>query len=92
MHWRGFANVLDAPSLDLVEPVEIDEVYISAGKKDRKRDQESRSRGLSTRGGGSCDGDKPPVFILADRGTEQRYVIPAKAADESATRLLLSDR
>ena len=53
---------------------------------------ESRSRGLSTRGRGSYDGDKPPVFILADRGTGQRYVIPAKAADESTIRLLLADR
>lgn len=87
-----FARALDAPSLDLVGPVEIDEVYVSAGKKGRERDQESRSRGLSTRGRGTYDGDKPPVFILADRGTGQRYVIPAKAADESTIRLLLADR
>jgi transposase-like protein len=45
-----FARALDAPSLDLVGPVEIDEVYVSAGKKGRERDQPSRSRGLSTRG------------------------------------------
>jgi transposase len=32
------------------------------------------------------------VFILADRGTGRRYVIPAKAADESTIRLLLADR
>jgi transposase-like protein len=32
------------------------------------------------------------VFILADRGTGERYVIPAKAADESTIRLLLADR
>jgi len=32
------------------------------------------------------------VFILVDRGTEQRYVIPAKAADESTIRLLLANR
>jgi transposase-like protein len=37
-------------------------------------------------------GDKPPVFIIADRGTGQRYVIPTKAADESTVRLLLADR
>ena len=94
MHRRieRFARALDAPSLDLVGPVEIDEVYVSAGKKGRERDQESRSRGLSTRGRGSYDGDKPPVFIIADRGTGQRYVIPAKAADESTIRLLLADR
>jgi len=87
-----FARALDAPSLDLVGPVEIDEVYVSAGKKGRERGQESRSRGLSTRGRGTYDCDKPPVFIIADRGTEQRYVIPAKAADESTIRLLLADR
>ncbi|MUV61935.1 IS1595 family transposase [Halobacterium sp. CBA1126] len=87
-----FASALDAPSLDLVGPVEIDEVYVNAGKKGRERDQESRSRGLSTRGRGSYSGDKPPVFIIADRGTGQRYVVPAKAADESTIRLLLADR
>jgi transposase-like protein len=72
--------------------VEIDELYVSAGKKGRERDRPSRSRGLSTRGRGSYSGDKPPVFIIADRGTGQRYVIPAKAADESTIRLLLADR
>jgi transposase-like protein len=85
-------EALDVPSLDLVGPVEIDEVYVSVGKKGRERDQPSRSRGLSTRGRGSYADDKPPVFIIADRGTGQRYVIPAKAADESTIRLLLADR
>ena len=32
------------------------------------------------------------MFILADRGTGERYVIPAKAATGSTIRLLLSDR
>ncbi len=32
-------EALDAPSLDLVGPVEIDEVYVSAGKKGRERDR-----------------------------------------------------
>ncbi len=36
--------------------------------------------------------DKLPVFILADRGSGERYVIPAKAADEETIRLLLGDR
>ncbi len=85
-----FVRELDAPSLELVGPVEIDQVYVSAGKKGRERDWESRSRGLSTHGRGSYSGDKPPVFIIADRGTGQRYVIPAKAADESTIRLLLA--
>jgi len=51
----------------------------------------SHSRGLSTRGRDPYSGDKPPVFILADRGTGQRNLIPAKAADESTIRLLLAD-
>jgi len=93
MHRRveRFTRALDAPQLDLVGPVEIDEVYVSAGLKGRERDQKSRSRGLSTRGRGSYDGDKPPVFTIVDRGTGQRYVVPAKSADESTVRLLLAD-
>ncbi|MDB9253350.1 IS1595 family transposase [Halorubrum ezzemoulense] len=87
-----FIEALDAPSLDLRGPVEIDDFYVSAGLKGRKRDQGSRSRGLSRRGRGTYDQDKPPVFVLVDRGTEQRYVVPAKSADESTIRLLLADR
>ena len=86
-----FASALDAPSITLSGPVEIDEVYVSAGKKGRERDQESRSRGLSTRGRGSYEGDKPPVFTLVDRGSNDRYVVPAKSADESTIRLLLEN-
>jgi transposase-like protein len=87
-----FAKALDAPFLNLVGPVEIDEVYVTAGRKGRERDGRSRSRGLSTRGRGTYEGDKPPVVILVDRGTDQRYVIPAKIVDESTIRLLLADR
>ena len=65
---------------------------MKAGLKGRERDRPSRSRGLSARGRGTYDRDKPPVFILADRGTGNRYAIPAKAADESTIRLLLADR
>ena len=65
---------------------------MKAGLKRRERDKPSRSRGLSTRGRGTYDNDKPPGFIIADRGTGERYVIPAKAADESTIRLLLADR
>ncbi len=83
--------MLDAPLPHLEGPVESDELYVKAGLKGHERDQPSRSRGLSTRGRGTYDKDKPPVFILADRGTGERYVIPAKAADESTIRLLLTD-
>jgi len=34
-----FARALDAPSLDIVGPVAIDEVYVPAGKKGRERDR-----------------------------------------------------
>ena len=85
-----FARALDSPSLSLCGPVEIDEVYVATGLKARERDGRSRSRGLSTRGRGSYEGDKLPVFILVDRGTGQRYVVPAKSAEESTVRLLLA--
>jgi len=48
-----FARALDAPSITLSGPVEIDEVYVSTGLKGCERDRESRSRDLSTRGQGS---------------------------------------
>ena len=38
------------------------------------------------------EGDKPPVFTLVDRGSNQRYFIPVKSADESTARLLLMDQ
>jgi len=86
-----FARTLDAPAVNLVGPVEIDEVYVNAGLKGRERDQASRSRALSRRGRGTYHEDKPPVFTLVDRGSEQRHVVPAKSADESTVRLLLDN-
>jgi transposase-like protein len=80
------------PRPQLEGPVKIDELYVKAGLKGRERDGPSRSRGLSTRGRGTYAEDKLPVFILADRGSGDRYVIPAKAADESTIRLQLADR
>jgi len=89
---QRFLRALDAPQFHLEGPVEIDEFYVKAGRKGRERDGPSRSRALSTRGRGTYTEDKPPVFILADRGSGERYVIPAKAATESTIRLLLADR
>jgi transposase-like protein len=80
---QRFLRVLDAPRLHLERPVEIDEFYVKAGRKGRERHGPSRSRGLSTRRRGTHTEDKPPVFILVDRGSGERYVIPAKAATES---------
>ncbi|TKX72411.1 IS1595 family transposase [Halorubrum sp. GN11GM_10-3_MGM] len=89
---QRFLRALDAPRIHLKGPVEIDEFYVKAGLKGRERDQPSRSRGLSTRGRGTFAEDKPPVFVLADRGSGERYVVPAKTATESRIRLLLADR
>ncbi|WP_049934287.1 IS1595 family transposase [Haloplanus natans] len=89
---QRFLQALDAPRLQLEGPVEIDEFYVKAGLKGRERDQPSRSRGLSTRGRGTYAEDKLAVFVLADRGSGERHVIPTKAATESGIRLLLADR
>jgi transposase-like protein len=43
-----FTRALDAPSLDHVGPVEIDEVYVSAGKKGRERDALERTLGIGS--------------------------------------------
>ena len=58
----------------------------------RYGDDLSRSRGLSTRGRGTFAEVKPPVFVLADRGSGERYVVLTKTATESWIRLLLVDR
>jgi len=87
---QRFLRALDAPQLHLKGPVEIDEFYVKAGLKGRERDCWSRSRGLSTRGRGTFAEDKPPIFILADRDSGERYVVPAKTATESRIRLLLA--
>ena len=89
---QRFLRALGAPRPHLEGPVEIDDLYVKAGLEGRERDGPSRSRGPSTRGRGTYDEEKPPVFILADRGTGGCYVLPAKAADESTIRLLLADR
>jgi len=65
---------------------------VTAGLTARERDCPSRSRGLSVRGRGTYEGDKPPVFVLVDRGAEQRCVIPAESVDTQTVRRLLADR
>ena len=52
----------------------------------------SRSRGLYTYGLGTYEGDKPPVFTLVNRETENWDVVPAKSPNESTVRLLLAAR
>jgi len=86
-----FAEALDAPSLDLRGPLEIDDFYVSAGLKGREHDCWSRSRGLSQRGHGTYDQDKPLRVRPRRSWHRARYVVPAKSADESTIRLLLAD-
>jgi len=61
------ASALDAASLDLLRPAEMEDVDVSAGKRGRERERQSGARGLFTRGRDSDRGDSPPVFIIADR-------------------------
>ena len=70
----------------ILENSVVDTAFIDAYQR-----KESRSRGLSMRGRGYYDGDKPLVFTLVDDGSDARYVVPAKSADESTIRLLLAD-
>jgi transposase-like protein len=50
---------------------EIDEVYITAGKKGEiVLDREARVRGLSRRGRGTYDTDRPPILGIVNRGTK----------------------
>jgi len=67
-----------------------DQRGVRESRTQRPRDNWSRSRGFSTCGRGTYDKDKPPVFILANRGTGNTYVIPLKAAEKSTIRLLLA--
>jgi transposase/transposase-like protein len=51
----------------------------------------ARSRGLSKRGRGTYEGDKPLLLTLVVRDSGQRCVVPAKSADEATVRLLLDN-
>ena len=74
MHQRieRFARALDAPSPDLVGPVEIDDVYISAGTKGRERD--GRARVACQRAG-----------VVRIAGTNHRFSSSSTVALDSGT-------
>lgn len=63
-------------------------------KPDSKGGSETSGRALavSTRGRGTHGDDTPPVFILTERGSGNRYVIAAKPAGESTIQFLLTGR
>jgi len=61
--------------------VECDELYVTAGLKGRNNStcikrlgREPRCRGLKRRGRGTWGEDKPPIFILVERGGGEDYV------------------
>jgi len=56
-----------ARTISLGGVVEVDEVYVHAGQKGKKRDV-GRRRGLRKRGRGTWGNDKPPVLTIVKRG------------------------
>jgi predicted RNA-binding Zn-ribbon protein involved in translation (DUF1610 family) len=56
-----------ARRISLEGVVEVDEVYVHAGQKGKKRDV-GRRRGLRKRGRGTWENDKPPVLTIVKRG------------------------
>ena len=57
----------------LKDLIEINEVYITAGEKGIKQDR-PRRKGLRRRGGGTYEGDKPPVQTFKRRGKTGFFV------------------
>jgi transposase-like protein len=53
--------------------IEVDEVYVHAGEKGKKKENGiGRRRGLRKRGRGTWDKDKPPVLTIVKRGSSQK--------------------
>lgn len=58
-----------ARRISLEGVVEVEEVYVHAGEKGKKRDV-GRRRGLRKRGRGTWGNDKPPVLTIVKKGVE----------------------
>jgi hypothetical protein len=53
--------------------IEVDEVYVHAGEKGKKKENGiGRRRGLRKRGRGTWEKDKPPVLTIVKRGSSQK--------------------
>jgi len=52
--------------------VEVDEVYVHAGEKGKKKG-DSRRRGLRKSRRGTWEGDKPPVLTIVKRGKSRKF-------------------
>jgi transposase-like protein len=83
-----FLRALDCRVPEFGETIEIDEVYATAGRKGHERDA-SRSRGLRSRGRGTYESDQPPILVIADRDSGDRYTIPVTNADSSTIKVIL---
>lgn len=75
--------------------VESDEIYVTAGLKGRNnRDRirrlgrKPRRRGLRRRGRGTWREDKPPIFILVERGGPEDYVPSRDVEAETALKII----
>jgi transposase-like protein len=75
--------------------VECDELYVTAGLKGRNNSQrikrsgrEPRCRGLKRRGRGTWDEDKPPIFILVERGGGEDYVPSSDVSGDTADKII----
>ena len=60
-----------AQGIKLEGIAELDEIYVHAGEKGKKKER-PRRRALKKRGRGTWEGDKPPVVTMAKRGSIQR--------------------
>ena len=60
-----------AEGFTLEKIVELDETYVHAGRKGKKK-RKPRVRGLRTRGRGTWKKDKPPVMTMVKRGNTPR--------------------
>ena len=75
--------------------VEVDEVYVTAGLKGRNNSprirrlgRKPRHRGLKRRGRGTWSQDKPPIFVLVERGGCEDYVPSSDVEAETALKVI----
>lgn len=84
---RKFSNLLGEEAT-LNGEVESDELYERAGFKGRKvLHRLPRKRGFGRRGRGRFEDDKVPIFILVQRGIEDRYTAAKDVSSETILKI-----
>ena len=75
--------------------VESDEIYVTTGLKGRNNSErikrlgrKPRRRGLKRRGRGAWNQDKPPIFVLVERGGLEDYVPSSDVEAEIALKII----